>query len=55
MAMAPEKISAASTLTWSARNRTTGGATAPPKKPEKVWKENAWPIRDSSITSDRME
>ncbi len=31
-----------------------GGAMAPPKKPAKVWKEKARPIRAGSITDERM-
>ena len=30
------------------------GATAPPRKPAKVWIENARPIRASSICADRI-
>ena len=43
---------------WPPLNVTSAamvaGATAPPRKPAKVWIENARPIRASSMCSDRI-
>ena len=51
---APATISAPRPPTVATSAAMIAGATAPPRKPAKVWIENARPIRASSICADRI-
>ena len=51
---APATISAPRPPTVATSAAMIAGATAPPRKPAKVWIENARPIRLTSICAERI-